>query len=66
MPKYLFRGSYTATGAAGVLKEGGTGRLAATRASFCSGRASITPHTAFASCTIWTTYGRTRCPMVIA
>lgn len=26
MPKYLFRASYTATGAAGVLKEGGTSR----------------------------------------
>ncbi len=30
MPKYLFTGSYTAEGAAGVLKEGGTGRRAAT------------------------------------
>ena len=30
MPKYLFTGSYTAEGAKGVLKEGGTGRRAAT------------------------------------
>lgn len=30
MPKYLFTGSYTAEGARGVLKEGGTGRRAAT------------------------------------
>jgi len=30
MPKYLFTGSYSAAGAAGVLKEGGSGRLAAT------------------------------------
>ena len=30
MPKYLFIGSYTAEGAQGVLKEGGTGRRAAT------------------------------------
>jgi len=30
MPKYLFIGSYTAEGARGVLKEGGTGRRAAT------------------------------------
>ena len=30
MPKYLFVGSYTAEGARGVLKEGGTGRRAAT------------------------------------
>jgi uncharacterized protein with GYD domain len=30
MPKYLFTGSYTADGAGGVLKEGGTGRRAAT------------------------------------
>ena len=29
MPKYLFRGSYTAAGAAGVLKEGGSNRAAA-------------------------------------
>ena len=32
MPKYLFRGSYTPAGAAGVLKEGGTGRAAAAEA----------------------------------
>ena len=30
MPKYLFIGSYTAEGAKGVLKEGGTARRAAT------------------------------------
>ena len=30
MPKYLFTGSYTAEGARGVLKEGGTGRREAT------------------------------------
>ena len=30
MPKYLFMGSYTATGAAGLRKEGGSGRRAAT------------------------------------
>ncbi|TMG26017.1 MAG: GYD domain-containing protein [Chloroflexi bacterium] len=30
MPKYLFQGSYTATGAAGLRIEGGTGRRAAT------------------------------------
>jgi len=29
MPKYLFRASYTASGAAGVLKEGGSGRAKA-------------------------------------
>ena len=29
MPKYLFRASYTAQGAAGVLKEGGSGRASA-------------------------------------
>jgi uncharacterized protein with GYD domain len=27
MPKYLFRASYSAAGAAGVLKEGGTARV---------------------------------------
>jgi uncharacterized protein with GYD domain len=30
MPKYLFTGSYTAEGARGVLKEGGSGRRKAT------------------------------------
>ena len=30
MPKYLFTGSYTADGARGLLKEGGSGRRAAT------------------------------------
>jgi uncharacterized protein with GYD domain len=29
MPKYLLRASYTASGAAGLLREGGTGRLKA-------------------------------------
>ena len=29
MARYLFRASYTATGAAGVLKDGGSGRVAA-------------------------------------
>ena len=32
MPKYLFRASYSAAGAAGVLKEGGTGRVKAIEA----------------------------------
>lgn len=32
MPKYLFHGSYTAAGAAGVLKDGGSGRAAAVTA----------------------------------
>lgn len=32
MPKYLFRASYTAAGAAGVLKEGGTKRQEAVTA----------------------------------
>ncbi len=31
MPKYLVIGSYTAEGAAGLLKEGGTARVAAAR-----------------------------------
>lgn len=31
MPKYLFRASYTAAGAAGLLKEGGTKRTEALR-----------------------------------
>ena len=30
MPKYMFTGSYTESGAAGLRKEGGTGRRAAT------------------------------------
>lgn len=29
MPKYLYHGSYTASGAEGVLKEGGSGRVKA-------------------------------------
>lgn len=32
MPKYMFHGSYTATGAAGVLKDGGAGRMTAINA----------------------------------
>ena len=32
MPKYLFRASYSAAGAAGVLKEGGTARVKAVEA----------------------------------
>lgn len=31
MPKYMFRASYTASGAAGLLKEGGTKRVEAIR-----------------------------------
>lgn len=31
MPKYMFHGGYTATGAAGLLKEGGSGREAAVK-----------------------------------
>jgi uncharacterized protein with GYD domain len=31
MPKYMFRASYTASGAAGLLKEGGTKRTEAIR-----------------------------------
>jgi len=31
MPKYLFHGGYTAAGAAGLLKEGGTGRAEAVK-----------------------------------
>jgi len=32
MPKFLFHGSYTAAGAAGLLKDGGSGRLTAIEA----------------------------------
>jgi uncharacterized protein with GYD domain len=32
MPTYLYRGSYTPSGVAGLLKEGGSGRLAAAAA----------------------------------
>ena len=31
MPKYMFHGGYTAAGAAGLLKEGGTGRAEAVK-----------------------------------
>ena len=41
MPKYMFHGSYTATGAAGVLKDGGTGRLKAIEALAASLGGSI-------------------------
>ena len=34
MPKYLVIGSYTAEGAAGVLREGGSGRRAAAERSW--------------------------------
>lgn len=36
MPKYLFRASYTATGAAGVLKEGGSARAKVVEALMAS------------------------------
>ena len=36
MGRYLVVGTYTAEGAAGVLREGGTGRLAAARAAIAS------------------------------
>lgn len=36
MPKYLFRASYSAAGAAGVLKEGGTARMKAVQALVAS------------------------------
>ena len=32
MPKFMFHGSYSAAGAAGVLKDGGTGRMKAIEA----------------------------------
>ena len=41
MPKYMFHGSYTATGAAGVLKDGGSGRLKAIEALAASLGGSI-------------------------
>ena len=36
MPKYLFTASYTAAGAAGVLKDGGSGRAASVEALVAS------------------------------
>ncbi len=36
MPKYLFTGSFTASGAAGVRAEGGTSRAKALREAFAS------------------------------
>ncbi len=36
MPKYLFRASYSAAGAAGVLKDGGSGRVKAVNALVAS------------------------------
>jgi uncharacterized protein with GYD domain len=36
MPKYMITGSYTAEGARGVLKEGGSGRREATRTAISS------------------------------
>ena len=41
MPKYMLHGSYTAAGAAGVLKEGGSGRLKAIEALAASVGGSI-------------------------
>lgn len=41
MPRYLFRASYTAAGAAGLLKEGGTSRLKAIEALVVSGGGKV-------------------------
>jgi uncharacterized protein with GYD domain len=41
MPKFMFHGSYTAAGAAGVLKDGGAGRLKAIEALATSVGGSI-------------------------
>ena len=41
MPKYMLHGSYTAAGAAGVLKDGGTGRMQAIEALAASVGGSI-------------------------
>ena len=41
MPKFMFRGSYTAAGAAGVLKDGGSGRRKAIEALAASLGGSI-------------------------
>jgi len=41
MPKYMLHGSYTAAGAAGVLKDGGSGRLNAIEALAASVGGSI-------------------------
>jgi uncharacterized protein with GYD domain len=41
MPKFMFHGSYTASGAAGVLKDGGSGRTKAIEALAASLGGSI-------------------------
>ena len=41
MPKYLVSASYTASGAAGLLKEGGTGRVAAIKRVVESGGGTL-------------------------
>ena len=41
MPKYMLHGSYTAAGAAGVLKDGGSGRLNAIEALAASDGGTI-------------------------
>jgi uncharacterized protein with GYD domain len=41
MPKYLFKASYTTAGAAGLLKDGGSGRKAAVEALVASVGGSV-------------------------
>ncbi len=41
MPKYLLRASYTASGAAGLLKDGGSGRVKAITALIESGGGTV-------------------------
>ncbi len=41
MPKFMFHGTYTAAGAAGVLKDGGSGRLKAVEALAASVGGSV-------------------------
>ena len=41
MPKYLIRAKYTASGAAGLLKEGGTGRVKAITSPIEGGGGSV-------------------------
>jgi uncharacterized protein with GYD domain len=41
MPKYMLIGSYTAEGAKGLLKEGGSGRREAARAAIASGGGTL-------------------------
>ena len=43
MSRYLIVGTYTAEGAKGVLKEGGTGRLAAAQAAIASMVTAVRP-----------------------